>query len=144
MVMKKASSDDSLLRQGAGKSFWTLLISRRWRWWLAVCFMENWSGIRFSSPRRIYRRKGGVRRWARWARWCHHLVAQARGWPHHPVVWLAPGPPLSLLWTPSHVRKNRNFGFCFVQFREYFLCSFSKTQKQQKTGNWHCVISLIG
>jgi hypothetical protein len=27
------------------------------------------------------------------------------------------------------------FGFCFVQFREYFLCSFSETQKQQKTGN---------
>jgi hypothetical protein len=28
--------------------------------------------------------------------------------------------------------KNRRFGFCFVQFREYFLYSFSKTQKQQK------------
>jgi hypothetical protein len=22
------------------------------------------------------------------------------------------------------------FGFCFVQFREYFLCNFSETQKQ--------------
>jgi hypothetical protein len=31
-------------------------------------------------------------------------------------------------------RKNRRFGFCFVQFREYFLCSFCETQKQQKTG----------
>jgi hypothetical protein len=29
-------------------------------------------------------------------------------------------------------------GFGFVLFREYFLCSFSETQKQQKTGNWHC------
>jgi hypothetical protein len=36
------------------------------------------------------------------------------------------------------------FGFCFVQFREYFLCNFSETQKQQKTRNWHCGISLIG
>jgi hypothetical protein len=36
------------------------------------------------------------------------------------------------------------FGFCFVQFREDFLCNFSKTQKQQKIGNWHCGISLIG
>jgi hypothetical protein len=27
------------------------------------------------------------------------------------------------------------FGFCVVQFREYFLCNFSETQKQQKTGN---------
>jgi hypothetical protein len=35
-------------------------------------------------------------------------------------------------------------GFCFVQFREYFLCNFSETQKQQKTGNWHYGISLIG
>jgi hypothetical protein len=36
------------------------------------------------------------------------------------------------------------FGFCFVQFREFFLCSFSETQKQQKTGNWHCGDLLIG
>jgi hypothetical protein len=25
--------------------------------------------------------------------------------------------------------NNRRFGFCFVQFREYFLCNFSETQK---------------
>jgi hypothetical protein len=25
--------------------------------------------------------------------------------------------------------KYRSFGFCFVQFQEYFLCSFSETQK---------------
>jgi hypothetical protein len=35
-------------------------------------------------------------------------------------------------------------GFCFVQFQEYFLYNFSETQKQQKIGNWHCGISLIG
>jgi hypothetical protein len=35
-------------------------------------------------------------------------------------------------------------GFGFVQFREYFLCSFSETQKQQKIGNWHCDDLLIG
>jgi hypothetical protein len=40
MVMKKASGGDSPLRQGAGKSFWTLPISRRRRRWLAVCFVE--------------------------------------------------------------------------------------------------------
>jgi hypothetical protein len=40
--------------------------------------------------------------------------------------------------------ENRNFGLRFVQFREYFLCNFSETQNQQKTGNWHCGISLIG
>jgi hypothetical protein len=31
MVIKKASGDDSPLRQGAGKSFWTLPISGRRR-----------------------------------------------------------------------------------------------------------------
>jgi hypothetical protein len=35
-------------------------------------------------------------------------------------------------------------GFGFVQFREYFLCNFSETLKQQKTGNWHCGDLLIG
>jgi hypothetical protein len=58
----------------------------------------------------------------------------ARGDPRHQVVWPSPGPPLSLLWTPSHVGKNRNFRLCFVQFREYFLCNFSEIQKQQKIG----------
>jgi hypothetical protein len=65
-------------------------------------------------------------------------------YPRHPMVHLPAGPPPSLLWTPSRVGKNWNFGFCFVQFREYFLCSFSETQEQQKTGNWHCGILLIG
>jgi hypothetical protein len=41
MMMKKASDDDSPLRQGARKSFWTLPISGR-RWWrLAVYFVEK-------------------------------------------------------------------------------------------------------
>jgi hypothetical protein len=97
--------------------------------------------LRVFPSRRIYRQKGGVRRWARWP---HHLVARARDRPRHPMVHLPAGPPPSLLWTPSRIGKNRNFGFCFVQFREYFLCNFSETQKHQKTGNWHCGILLIG
>jgi hypothetical protein len=44
MVMKKASGGDSPLRQGAGKSFWILLIWRRRRRWLVVCFLEKSSG----------------------------------------------------------------------------------------------------
>jgi hypothetical protein len=41
MVMKKASGGDSPLRQGTGKSFWTIPILRQ-RWQrLAVCFLEN-------------------------------------------------------------------------------------------------------
>jgi hypothetical protein len=45
------------------------------------------------------------------------------------VVSLAPGPPPSHLRSSRSFGKNRRFGFCFVQFREYFLCNFSKTQK---------------
>jgi hypothetical protein len=41
MVVEKASGRDSLLWQRAGKSSWILLISRRRRRWLAVCFEEN-------------------------------------------------------------------------------------------------------
>jgi hypothetical protein len=53
--------------------------------------------------------------------------------------------PLRLLFGSLEASVNFwMFGFCFVQFREYFPCNFSKTQKQQKIGNWHCGISLIG
>jgi hypothetical protein len=38
MVMKKISRGDSPLRQGAGKSFWTLPISGRRRRRIAMCF----------------------------------------------------------------------------------------------------------
>jgi hypothetical protein len=68
-----------------------------------------------------------------------------------------PGVGRAALWCGRHVAPLRllfgslgasvnfwTFGFCFVQFREYFLCNFSETQKQQKIGNWHCCISLIG
>jgi hypothetical protein len=72
MVMKKASSDDSPLRQGAGKSFWTLPISGQRRRRLAVCFMEKCSSPRVFPSKGIYRRKGNVRGWTRGP---HHLVA---------------------------------------------------------------------
>jgi hypothetical protein len=45
MVMKKAFGGDSSLWQGARKSFWTLPISRRRRWWLAACFLEKSLGL---------------------------------------------------------------------------------------------------
>jgi hypothetical protein len=36
MAIKKTSGGDSPLRQVAGKSFWTLPISGRRRWWIAM------------------------------------------------------------------------------------------------------------
>jgi hypothetical protein len=66
-------------------------------------------------------------------------VARATLWCGYPLAPLR----LSFGLRPSS-GKNRSFCFCFVQFREYLLCSFSETQKQQKTGNWHCGILSIG
>jgi hypothetical protein len=43
MVMKKTSGDDSPLRQGAGKSFETIPISRRRQRRLTVGFVEKGS-----------------------------------------------------------------------------------------------------
>jgi hypothetical protein len=38
--------------------------------------------------------------------------------------------PLRLLFGSLEASgQNKTSGTCFVQFREYFLCSFSKTQK---------------
>jgi hypothetical protein len=53
--------------------------------------------------------------------------------------------PLRLLFGSLEASANFwTFGFCFIQFREYFLCNISETQKQQKIGNWHCGDLLIG
>jgi hypothetical protein len=85
--------------------------------------------FRFFPSRGIYRRKGSVRRWANWP---HHVVVRPGARPRHPIVSLAPSRPPSHLRSSRSFGKNRRFGFCFVQFREYFLCSFSETQNSRK------------
>jgi hypothetical protein len=107
---------------------------------LQYVFWKSVHPFRVFPSKGIYRRKGDIRSWTRWS---HHLVARPGGSPRHPMVRLPLGPSPSLLWTLSSCQVNWNIGFRFVQFREYFLCNFSKTQKQQKIGNWHCGILLI-
>jgi hypothetical protein len=110
---------------------------------LQYVFLKIDRGLRVFSPRIIYRRKGSIR-W--WARLPHHLVARSGARPRHPMVWLALGSPPSLLWTSSHVGKNRNFGFCFVQFQEYYMCSFFETQKiaeNKELTLWHLINRLV-
>jgi hypothetical protein len=64
----------------------------------------------------------------------------------HATPWC--GGSLAPLWLSFGLRhasgKNRRSRLRFAQFREYLLCNFSETQKQQKTGNLHCGISSIG
>jgi hypothetical protein len=60
----------------------------------------------------------------------------------HTTWWRSQGVACATLWCGQPlaplrlcfglhlcVRKNRTFGFRFVQFREYFPCNFSETQK---------------
>jgi hypothetical protein len=47
MAMKKTSGGDSPLRQGAGKSFWTLPISSRRQRRIAMCFWKSDRVFRF-------------------------------------------------------------------------------------------------
>jgi hypothetical protein len=91
----------------------------------------------------LYRRRGVVRSGPGG---CHHQGARPGGGARPLIVRLPSAPsPLWLSFGPCPPsEKNRSFGLQFVQFREYFLCSFSKTQKQQKIGNWHCGILSIG
>jgi hypothetical protein len=57
MAMNKTSSGDTPLRQGAVKSFWTLLISGRRRQRIAMCFWKIDRVFRFFPSGGLYRRK---------------------------------------------------------------------------------------
>jgi hypothetical protein len=109
---------------------------------LQYVFWKRVRAPRVFSMEGINRRKGDVRRWTRWS---HHLVARPGGDPRHHMVWLPLGPPPALLWTPSSCQVIRNFSFCFVQFREYFLCKFSETQntRKQELAMWHLVDRIV-
>jgi hypothetical protein len=61
------------------------------------------------------------------------------------LVWGWPVAPLLRLFGSLEASgQNNTSRTCFVQFREYFLCITSETQKHQKIGNWHCGELLIG
>jgi hypothetical protein len=73
------------------------------------------------------------------------MSGHGQGLGRTPLLCGQPPAPLRLPFGPCpSFRKNRSSRTCFIQFREYFLCSFSETQKSQKIGNWHCGILSIG
>jgi hypothetical protein len=141
MAMKKTSGGDSPLRQGAGKSFWTLPISSRRRWRITM-YSGKVIGCLGFSHRGVFIGEGALSEVDRGGH-----THRGRGLPLGRTALLC-GPlvdPLCLLFGSLEALVNFwMFGFCFIQFREYFMCNFSETQKQQKTGNWHCGFSLIG
>jgi hypothetical protein len=107
----------------------------------AELFLEIADSPRVFRREAFYRKRGVVRRQP-W--WPHNRWAWPGAGPCPPVVWASPGPPPTLVRSSILFGKNKISGTCFIQFREYFLCSFSETQKQQKIGNWHCGILLVG
>jgi hypothetical protein len=126
MVMKKTSGDDSPLRQGAGKSFWTLSISGRRRRRIAICFWKIDRVFRF-FPSGVF--IGG--RAASGGGPGGLTTRGRRPGAGHATLWCGwPVAPRRLLFGLLEASLNiRRFGFCFIQFREYFLCNFSETQK---------------
>jgi hypothetical protein len=141
MVTKKTSGGDSPLRQGAGKNFWTLPILGQRRWRIAMCFWKIDRALGFSR-RGVFIGEGASSEVDR-GDLTHRGRGQGLG--RAVLVCGALVAPLRLLFSSLEAPVDFwMFGFCFVQFREYFLSSFSETQKQQKTGNWHCGDLLIG
>jgi hypothetical protein len=94
MSMKKTSSGDSPLRQGAGKSFWTLPIFGSTATVDRDVFWKSDRVFRFFSSGGLYRRRGSVRSGPGGP---HHRPARARGGSRPLVVWPPSGPALSLL-----------------------------------------------
>jgi hypothetical protein len=127
----QSSGDDSPLWQGAKKSFWTLPISGRRRRRITMYSRKVIEPLGFSRRGGLYRRRGNVR--------SGPGGAHNRG--HGPALGRAPwwcGPPLAplrLLFGSLEASVNIwTSGFCFVQFREYFLCNFFETQNSRKQG----------
>jgi hypothetical protein len=131
MVMKKASGGYSPLRQGAGKSLWTLPISRRRRRRLAVCFLEKSLGLRVFSLRRICMRKCDVRGWTRGP---HHLVA--RPGVGHATLWSGyPLAPLRLCFGLRLILgKIGTLAFVSSNSENIYCVTFLKHKNSRKQG----------
>jgi hypothetical protein len=93
---------------------------------LRNCFGKNVDSPRVFRLEASYRRRSIVRGKPGPP---HTMVVRPGPGPHHLCVRAASGPLRLSFGLREASRKNKTSGFCFVQFREYFLCSFSKTQK---------------
>jgi hypothetical protein len=97
MAMKKTSGGDSPLRQGAGKSFWTLPIFGSTAAVDCDVFWKIDRVLRFFPSGGLYRRRGDLRGGARWP---HTWLARPRPWPRRPGMWGPYGPPPTPLRIP--------------------------------------------
>jgi hypothetical protein len=127
----KTSGGDSPLWQGAKKIFWTLPILGRRRWRIAMCFWKIDRVLRF-FPSGVFIGKGAVSEVDQDG---HTHRGRGQGLGRAALLCDRPVAPLRLLFGLLEASVNFwMFGFCFVQFREYFLCNFSETQNSRKQG----------
>jgi hypothetical protein len=126
MAMKKTSDGNSPLRQGAGKSFWTLPIFGSTAVADRNVFWKSNLVFRF-FPLGVFIGEGassGVDRGSLTHRGCGQPLGRAA------LLYGALVAPLCLLFgSLEALVKFWATGFGFVQFQEYFLCNFSETQK---------------
>jgi hypothetical protein len=81
---------------------------------------------RVFCPEALYRQRGIVRG----CQGALTMGGHGQGLGHAPLLCGRPLAPLRLSFGLRYSSgKNKTFGTYFVQFREYFLCSFSETQK---------------
>jgi hypothetical protein len=126
------SGGTSLSRQGAGTETSVPRNCLRWRRHCGTVLRKTLTPLGFSVPR-LYIGEGALSGGGQGAL-THRGHGQGPG--HAALLCGALMAPLRLLFGSLEASVSFwMFGFCFVQFREYFLCSFSETQKQQKTGN---------
>jgi hypothetical protein len=126
MAKKKTSGGDSPLWQGAGMSFWTLPIFGSiaaadrdvfWKIDRVLWFFRR--GVFIGEGAMSEVEPGGLT-----PGWRGPGPGRAG------LVCGAPVAPLLLLFGSLEASgKNKTSGTCFVQFREYFLCITSETQK---------------
>ena len=103
MAMKKTSGGDSPLRQGAGKSFWTLPIFGSTAAADRDVFWKSDRVLRFFSSGGTYRRRGVVRGQPGAP---HTRVARPGPGPRHLCVRAASGLPPALFRSSSFVREK--------------------------------------
>ena len=103
MAMKKTSGGDSPLRQGAGKSFWTIPIFGSTAAVDRDVFWKSDRVLRFFPSGGLYRRRGDVRGGPRLP---HTMVAPPGAGPRRPGVWGPRGPPPTPLQTSGSFREK--------------------------------------
>jgi hypothetical protein len=104
MAMKKTSGGDSPLRQGAGKSFWTLPIFGSTTAADRDVLCKTDRVLRFFPSGGIYRRRGGA--W-RGTRRPHTTPARTGPWPRRACVRGPGGPPPAPHLISGSFRKKR-------------------------------------